>query len=62
MKEARTFRRADLPEELKSAHGALGTEAKILKALNEHSEPILRKIRSTIGATFHLPRTALVEQ
>jgi len=63
MKEACTLKRADLPEELKSAHVALGTtETKILKALNDHSEPILRKIRSTIGPTFHLPRTALVEQ
>lgn len=63
MKEARTFSREDLPEDLKHAHGVLGTsENKILKALKDHSEPTLRKIRSTIGPTFHLPRTALVEQ
>jgi hypothetical protein len=63
MKEGRTVRRDDLPSELKSAHGALGSaEDKILRALKDHSGPILRKIRSTIGATFHLSRTALVEQ
>lgn len=63
MKEARTFRRGDLPEDLKHVHGLLGTtENKILKALKDHSEPTLRKIRSTIGPTFHLPRPALVEQ
>ena len=63
MKEACTFRREDLPEDLKSAHTALSaTENKILRALKDHSEPILHKIRSTIGPTYHLPRTALVEQ
>lgn len=63
MKEARTFSREDLPEDLKRAHGVLGMiENKILKALKDHSEPTLRKIRSTIGPTFHLSRPALVEQ
>jgi hypothetical protein len=63
MKEARTLCRGDLPADLKAAHGALGpTENKILKALKDHSIPTLRKIRSTIGSTFHLPRPALVEQ
>ncbi len=63
MKEARTFSRDDLPADLKRAHNPLGAAGdKILRALKDHTAPILRKIRSTIGATFHLPRTALVQQ
>jgi len=63
MKEARTFSRDDLPADLKRAHTPLGAaEDKILRALKDHTAPILRKIRSTLGAAFHLPRTALVQQ
>jgi len=63
MKEARTFSRKDLPADLKRGHNPLGAaEDKILRALKDHTAPILRKIRSTIGATLHLPRTALVQQ
>jgi hypothetical protein len=63
MKQARTFRREDLPADLTRAHNALGAaEDKILRALTDHSAPTLRKIRSTIGRTFHLARTALVQQ
>ena len=63
MEQARTLRREDLPEDLRRAHSALGTnEERLLRALKEHTAPILRKIRSTIGASFHLPRTALVQQ
>jgi hypothetical protein len=63
MKEARSLRREDLPAELKRAHNALGvTEDKILRALKDHTAPILRKIRSTVGPSFHLARTALVQQ
>lgn len=63
MKEARAFSREDLPTNLKRAHNPLGVaEDKILRALTDHTAPILRKIRSTIGAAFHLPRTAVVQQ
>lgn len=63
MKEARTFIRDDLPPDLKRAHNLLGiAEDKILRTLKDHTAPILRKIHSTIGATFHLPRRTLVQQ
>ena len=63
MKEARTLRREDLPSDLTLAHGSLGApEEKILRALKDHTAPILRKIRSTIGPSLHLPRHALVQQ
>lgn len=63
MKEARTFSREDLPADLRRSHDPLGAaEDKILRALKDHTTPILRKIRSTIGATCHLPRTGLVQQ
>ncbi len=63
MKDARTIRREDLPAELGRAHRFLGiTEDKIVRALNDHSTPILRKIRSTIGSNVHLPRNTLIEQ
>lgn len=63
MSEARSLRRADLPEELQHRHGSLGTdEQRILRALKDHTAPILRRIRSTIGQDFHLQRAALVQK
>jgi hypothetical protein len=63
MKEARTFQYADLPEELRRAHNTFGgNEERLLRALTEHTGPVLQKIRSTIGSRLHLPRAALVQQ
>ena len=63
MSEARGLCRADLPEELQHLHGVLGTdEQHILRALKDHTAPVLRRIRSTIGQDFHLQRAALVQK
>lgn len=63
MSEARGLRRADLPAELQQRHGVLGTnEQLILRALKDHTAPVLRRIRSTIGPGFHLQRAALVQK
>jgi hypothetical protein len=63
MQGAGTLSREDLPADLKRAHNPLGAaEDKILRALKGHTAPILRKIRSSIGATCHLARAALVQQ
>ena len=63
MSEAHSLRRADLPVELQQRHEALGTnEQRILCSLRDHTSPVLRKIRSTIGGDFHLQRAALVQK
>ena len=62
MPEARTVRRGDLPAALLERHSPTGTaEHKILRALKEHTEFVLRTIRSTIGDDFHLGRAGLVQ-
>ncbi|WP_136524126.1 nSTAND1 domain-containing NTPase [Geomonas ferrireducens] len=63
MSEAISLRRADLPEELQHRHGSVGAkEQHILRALKDHTAPVIRRIRSTIGQDFHLQRAALVQQ
>jgi hypothetical protein len=63
MSEARSLRRADLPVELQRHHGSLGAnEQRILRTLKDHTAPVLRRIRSTIGGDFHLQRAALVQK
>lgn len=63
MSEARSLRRADLPTELQHCHGSLGAnEQRILRTLKDHTAPVLRRIRSTIGQDFHLQRAALVQK
>ena len=63
MSEARSLRRADLPAELQHRHGSLGmNEQRILRAIKDHTAPVLRRIRSTIGQDFHLQRAALVQK
>ena len=62
MSEARSLRRADLPTELKHCHESLGSnEQGILRSLKDHTAPVLRRIRSTIGQDFHLQRATLVQ-
>lgn len=63
MSEARSLRRADLPAELQHRHGSLGAnEQRILRTLKDHTAPVLRRIRSTIGQDFHLQRATLVQK
>lgn len=63
MTEARRLRREDLPAELQQRHASLGTrEQRVLRALGDHTDIILRGIRSTIGPDLHLQRSALVQK
>ncbi len=62
MSHAGTLRWQDLPGDLRRIHGALsGNEERMLRSLKEHTAPVLKKIRSTIGTDFHLERGALVQ-
>lgn len=62
MPGARRYRLSDLPEELQQRHTPLGgSEQQVLRALNDHSAPILDRIRSKIGS-LHLERGGLVQQ
>lgn len=62
MREAGSLGRDDLPEELLNRHGSLGTnEQLVLRALKDHTEPVLHGIRSMLGQGFHLQRAALVQ-
>ena len=62
MPGARRYRLSDLPEELQQRHTRLGgSEQQVLRALNDHSAPILDRIRSKIGS-LHLERGSLVQQ
>jgi hypothetical protein len=63
MPEARSFRRDDLPKEVRRRHSPVGgTEQRALRALSDHSSLILDGIRSTIGKNLHLSRGRLVQQ
>lgn len=60
---ARSLKRADLPAALVQAYGEVGAnEQRVLTALKNHTEFVLRKIRTTIGPAFHLRRTAIVQK
>lgn len=63
MSEAQSLSLSDLPVELRQCHHALGaTEQHILRSLQDHTIPVLRRIRSMIGQNFHLQRAALVQK
>jgi tRNA A37 threonylcarbamoyladenosine biosynthesis protein TsaE len=63
MAEARSLRRTDLPKDLQERHASTGTDRqRILRALKDHTLPVLRRIRTAIGTDFHLQRAALVQQ
>ncbi len=63
MAASRSLRRDDLPTAMLSRHGVIGTgERRVLQALGDHTAPVLRAIRSTLGRDFHLPRAALVQK
>ncbi|MEQ9106329.1 MAG: hypothetical protein RLO04_02545 [Limnobacter sp.] len=60
---ARSLRRVDLPAALVQAYGEVGAnEQGVLTALKSHTEFVLRKIRNTIGPTFHLRRAGIVQK
>jgi hypothetical protein len=60
---ARSLKRADLPAALVQAYGEVGaTEQRVLTALKSHTDFVLRKIRTTIGPTFHLRRPGIVQK
>jgi hypothetical protein len=61
MAASRSLRRTDLPAGARARHGVVGTtERRVLQALADHTAPVLRAIRTTLGGNLHLPRTALV--
>ena len=60
---ARSLKRADLPAALVQAHGEVSAnEQRVLTALKNHTEFVLRKIRTTIGPAFHLRRASIVQK
>ena len=63
MQDARTFRYQDLPEAVRTRHSPIGaSEQRILRALLDHSTPILDGICSTVGGRIHLGRGRLVQR
>ncbi len=63
MGASRSLRRDDLPAAMLARHGVIGTtERHVLQVLGDHTEPVLRAIRSTLGSDLHLPRAALVQK
>ena len=63
MSNAGSFGRGDLPVDLQRRHGPIGSKERVtLRRLREHTEPVLRRIRSTIGSDFRLHRNALVQK
>lgn len=62
MPMGRSYQHHELPEELKHRHRPIeNTYQMLLRALSDHSAPILDGIRSTIGG-LHLRRQRLVQQ
>jgi hypothetical protein len=60
---ARSLKRADLPAALVHAYGEVGAnEQRVLTALKNHTDFVLRKIRTTIGPAFHLRRPGIVQK
>jgi hypothetical protein len=60
---ARSLKRTDLPAALVQAYGVVGAnEQRVLMALKNHTEFVLRKIRTSIGPAFHLRRAGIVQR
>lgn len=60
---ARSLKRADLPAALVQAYGEVGAnEQRALTALKNHTDFVLRKIRTTIGPAFHLRRPGIIQK
>ena len=63
MVASRSLRRDDLPAATLARHGVIPTnERRVLQALADHTDPVLRAIRSTLGRNLHLRRAALVQK
>ena len=63
MVASRSLRRDDLPAATLCRHAVIPTnERRVLQALADHTEPVLRAIRSTLGGNLHLPRAALLQE
>jgi hypothetical protein len=63
MAASRSLRRDDLPAAILARHGVIGTsERRVLQVLADHTAPVLRAIRSTLGRELHLPRATLVQR
>jgi len=62
MPDAKTYARADLPDDVLRRHNPLSdADHRALAALRQHSSVVLENIRTSIGADVHLPRTAVVQ-
>lgn len=60
---ARGVKRADLPAALVQSYSEVGAhEQRVVTALKNHTEFVLREIRTTIGPAFHLRRAAMVQK
>lgn len=60
---ARSLKRSDLPAALVQSYGEVdANEQRVLKALMNHTDFVLRKIRTTIGPAFHLQRAGIVQK
>ncbi len=63
MTASRSLRRDDLPAATLQRHGVIPTnERRVLQALRDHTDPVLRAIRSTLGPNLHLRRASLVQK
>lgn len=62
MSASRSLRHADLPATMRDRHGVISSnERRVLQALKDHTAPVLRAVRSTVGTGLHLPRATLVQ-
>lgn len=58
-----SVRRPDLPVDLIKSYSVVGSnEQRVLTALRNHTEFVLKKIRTTIGSAFHLRRAGIVQK
>ncbi|HEX5177807.1 MAG TPA: hypothetical protein VFW04_00635 [Gemmatimonadaceae bacterium] len=58
-----SLRRDDLPAAIRERHSVINAgERRVLRALSDHTAPVLRAIRSTLGPDLHLARAALVQK
>jgi hypothetical protein len=63
MPHACSLRYEDLPEAVRKRHSKVASlEQRALRAMSDHSAPIVNGIRSTIGANLHLGRDSLVQK
>lgn len=63
MPRARSLHYEDLPEAVRKRHSKVaGPEQRALRAMSDHSAPIVDGIRSMIGTELHLGRESLVQE